>query len=113
MFRDQQQELKRLQEQLLLEEQQEQEQAQLDALLDDPADFGEASQDIYKNYSNAYGKVRIYNTDKTDEDLESYSEEVRQPKKHWDILALCAVALCLLAGIFAVLAWWAVRYLGG
>lgn len=127
MFKDKREELERLEAQLRLEEEQEAlEEAyheEFDDITEEDYDgFEEEEEDLdqfeeevtqlYRNYSNRYGQVRGYNTDDSDIDLDEYSEEVRQPKKRSDILVLSAIAMALLAGIFAVLAWWAVRLLG-
>lgn len=110
MFKDTRQELQRLEEALLQEAAAEQEEKEQDALLDDPGDFGEDTPEIYQNYRNRH--IRAYNTDVSDEDLDTYSEEVYQPRKRKDLLVLSVIALCLIAGILAVLAYWAVRLWG-
>lgn len=110
MFKDTREELQRLEEALLQEAAAEQEEKEQDALLDDPADFGEDTPEIYQNYHNRH--IRAYNTDVSDEDLDAYSEEVYQPRKRKELLVLSAIALCLIAGILAVLAYWAVRLWG-
>lgn len=117
MFKDKQEELKRLEEELLQEEfleeeEQETPEENTDTFLEDTYFFGKDTPENYRNYSNDYGNYRAYNTDTTDEDLEAYSEEVREPKRQTDIWILCAIALCLMIGIIGVLGWWAVRFLG-
>ena len=111
MFKDTQEELERLKAELLEEEAAEQEEKAQDVLLDDPGDFGEDTPEIYQNYHNR--RIKAYNTDITDEDLGAYSEEVYQPRKRNDLTMLSVIALCLVAGILAVLAYWAVRLWGG
>lgn len=111
MFRDTQEELERLQAQLLAETQEQTAQTQeedlleeedFDALLSD-ADQGEAPR-VYQNYSNGYGRelrnfatgYRAYNTDKADVDLEEYSQEVFDPPKApkvWPWILLTAVVV--------------------
>ena len=108
MFKDRQEELERLEAELLQEEPQE----ETDDLPEEDYRFGEETPEVYRNFSNGYREVRAYNTDRTDEELEHFSEEVRQPRKNTDILVLCAIALCLIAGIIGVLCWWAVRFMG-
>lgn len=112
MFKDTQEELQRLEAELLQEEAAAREEAEQDAFLDDPADFGEDTPEIYQNYANQYRHIHAYNTDVTDEDLEAYSEEVYRPRKKKDLLVLSAIALALIAGILAVLAYWALRFGG-
>lgn len=123
MFKDKREELERLEAQLRLEEEQDALEEACYEEFDDEEDddgfeeegldqFEEEVTQLYRNYSNRYGRVRGYNTDDSDIDLDEYSEEVRQPKKRSDLLVLSAIAMALLAGIFAVLAWWAVRLLG-
>lgn len=117
MFRDTKEELDRLEAELLAQEEpaQSQEDALEEALLDEILkEYGadaqqEESTVIYKNYSNGY---TAYNSDKTDEDLEEFSEAVREPKKDRSILVLSIVALVLMAGILGILAWWIVNLRG-
>ena len=106
MFKDRQEELERLEAELLQEEPAEEDIPEEEDL------FGEEIPEIYRNHAKGYGKIHAYNTDVTDGDLERFSEEVREPKKHTDVLVLCAVAMCLITGIIGVLCWWAVRFLG-
>ena len=110
MFKDKQEELERLEAELLQEEETPEEKTEVS--LDDTYFFGKETPETYHNYSNNYGDYRAYNTDVTDEDLDTYSEEVREPGRQKDIWVLCAIALCLLLGILGVLGWWAVRFLG-
>lgn len=130
MFKDTDKELQRLEAELLAEEEVQQPQAvpeeepdeellseeELDALL---ADTGPAKgRVVYQNFSNGYGRelrnyasgYNAYNSDTCDEDLDSYSEEVRQePKKY---TALVVLACLLAAGIVGILLWWLLRYGG-
>lgn len=127
MFRDTLEELKRLEAQLLAEEDapieeeaaEEIDDIQLEELLRSISDDGEEEVDAFdkttvfdssvRNYANHY---KAYNTDKTDEDLDRYSEEVRNPDSNRGVLGLSIVALLLMAGILAVLVWWLVRFQG-
>ena len=129
MFRDRKEELERLQEQLLeedpeeLEEEYEDEDEEyLDAEVDDllaANDQGENPQ-TYNNYSNDYGRqlrnfasgYKAYNTDRTDEDLEEYSQQVLEPPKEKGITGLLVLAMLLLLGIAAVLGWLLLRIKG-
>lgn len=121
MFRDASEELERLQAELLAEEEPEEEipdqPPEEDYLYDEYEDTRPAQGPaVYQNYSNDYGKnlrnyasgYRAYNTDTTDEDLDEYSEEVRQGKtsRGGCCLAVVAIFLALLiAG--AVVLWFA------
>ena len=109
MFKDKEEELKRLQ-QLLQEadEEEEPEEEFEEAVVDEEP---EEEPVIYHNYANRYGRVRIYNNDTADRDLDSFSEEVYAPKKKTNILVLVAIAMTLVAGIMGVLSWWAVKFL--
>lgn len=130
MFRDTQEALKRLEAQLLAEEDEpigeetatgELDDIQLEELLRSISDDDGEEEEIeeyYKtavidsgvrNYANHY---KAYNTDSTDEDLASYSEKVRDPGNDRSITGLSILALVLLAGILGVLAWWLVRFQG-
>ena len=89
MFRDKEEELQRLQEQLLEEEPEAEEEfdfaEDMEAFFDD-----ECSEDtgVYQNYSNDYVRqlrnyasgYKAYNTDKTDTDMDRFSESVRNAK---------------------------------
>ena len=119
MFRDRQEELRRLEEALLAEEEYDTQPPEadpeeedilsediLDELLEDT---GPAKKSVtYQNFSNAYGKA--YNSDTTDVDMEEYCEEVQKTKKNnlgW-LIVIC-LALVLILG-FAV---WYVLHRGG
>ena len=109
MFNDRQKALEKLEAELLLEEILEEEdrrraEEELEAEM-------EEQMPLYRNYSNNYGRVEAYNRDIVREELEDYAEEVREVKPRENLRGLTALALALLAGIFAMLAFWAVRYL--
>lgn len=126
MFRDTQEELKRLEEQLLAEEElpqtaQEEEEIsdeQLAALLGgDTVVIKEAdlkkAMDAQPGGPRRYvGRYEAYNTDKADTDLERYSEDVRRPSGDRTVLGLSILALTLIAAILGVLVWWFVRFQG-
>ena len=109
MFKDKNEELQRLEAELLLEAELEQAQA----LLDDPHDYGEETEQTYYNYSNRYGGCPAYNADTVDEDLEEYSDAVlREPDgDRRQVRRLLITALLLTTAIFAVLIWGVFRYL--
>ncbi len=120
MFKDRKEELRRLEEELLLEAEIEAQEALLqqeldeaEALLDDPDDFGEETEETYYNYNNGYGEnFDAYNTDISDEDLEEYSQEVYRGNTGSGNRGLVILALCLTAAILAVIAWCALRFSG-
>ena len=115
MFKDTQEELKRLEAELLAQEQEEK------ALEAQPEDDREQPT-VYSNYSNRYGRdlrnyasgYRAYNTDRSDPELEAYSETVQQPdgERSRGVLPLALTALVLLTAIVAVLAWLTLRVRG-
>ena len=95
MFRDTKEELQRLEQELLEEQEQ-------------PKDTFE--EDPLGDYVNQPVKCRVYNTDHTDVDLEEFSAQVREPEKSltgW--IVLCFV---LMTGIVCILGYWVLRYLG-
>lgn len=115
LFKDKKEALERL-DQLLREEEDEEIDFEEESDLDEETDFADEPKEEpeqtsvpYRNFANGYG--RIYNSDKSDRDLEELSEEVYEPKKQSDTLVLTAIALALAAAIMGVLAWWVVRYL--
>ena len=95
MFRDQEEALARLEEELLEEDRPEEEE-----------DAGEEEE--YEDFTD---DVTIYNADHADLDLNAFSEEVYDPtvQKTNRVLAWIFLLLC---GIFCVLAWWVLRYKG-
>lgn len=132
MFHDAQEELKRLEAELLAEEapagEPEDTPAQDDLLDEESLDALLAQTQrietpegasVYQNYSNDFGKnlrnyasgYRAYNTDRTDEDLEEFSQQVYSPKKK-GLAGLVITALLLTAAIFAVLCYLVLRFGG-
>ena len=111
LFKDKKQALEEL-DQLLQEESEEPEEVLEEEAFseDELAEEPEAPAVIYHNYANDYGR-RIYNTDRTDTDLDDYSNQVYQPKKSSDIKLLTAIAFTLAAAILGVVIWWVIRYL--
>ena len=108
MFRDAKEELQRL-EQLLEETEEETEEAELPAEQADD-DLPEEAPLVFRNYSNDYGG-KIYNSDRTDVDLHSYSEEVRQPQKR-GVSWLVALVFLLLTGIVVMLGLFVLKMRG-
>ena len=54
---------------------------------------------------------RVYNTDKTDTDLDKVAEAVHSGEKK-SLTGLIVTAAALAAGIVAVIVWWIIRYGG-
>lgn len=94
MFRDKDEELARLEEELL----------EQDAPEEVPDDEEEAYEPPVQN-------VRAYNGDAADVDLEEFSDAVYTPTRNRNT-GLFALLFLLLCGIFCVLAWWILRYRG-
>lgn len=112
MFDDPKEELRRLQQRLLEEEDREEPDPDADWLAnaqdflgDDPDDEEEEPEAIpVRYYANGYGKAR--NRDKADLDLEEYSEAVyRAPGKRGTGCLVTVICLELL-GIAAVALYW-------
>lgn len=100
MFKDRQSELQRLEEALLAEEAETEE-------LPEEAELHQVDT-AYANFANGY---RVYNTDRADNDLEDYSEDVYQAEKRshtglW--VALLLVSLLVLG----FLGGWLFGFLG-
>ncbi len=119
MFKDKKEELRRLEEELLLEEALEEAEARLeeeleeaDVLLESETDYGEESEETYYNYSNRYGRVRAYNNDTADEDMDAYSDNVYNSGKNKGLGGLTALAVLLLIAIVFVLGWCFLRFQG-
>lgn len=96
MFRDTQEELKRLEEQLLQEEEAEEAAEEL----------SEEEEAAYEDYD----PDRIYNTDDLDEDPEALSREVLRPRKKGGLSV--AICLLLLAAAFLIVAATVLRLRG-
>lgn len=104
MRRETQQELERLQQALLEEE--EAASTQDDTPLELETDI--ADTEYYRNYA---GTVRVYNTDRTDVDLEEYSRKVYKARRPGLTILVCL--LILLTGVLAVLVLWLLGRTGG
>lgn len=119
MYRDREEELQRLQKQLLEDEEPVQAQDKdelldeetLEELLNDSTQIKNPR--VYQNFSNDYGKnlrnyasgYTAYNSDATDTDLGSYSQAVREQKKTGGLLWLAAVLLALTAVVVVAIVW--------
>lgn len=107
MFRDTKEELKRLEEELLAQEEQDQQP-------DPPA------QPVYRNFSNHYGAdlrnyasgYKAYNTDRTDTDPQQLSNQIRGEEEEKPLTGLVLTACALTLGILLVMLYWAVKLLG-
>ena len=126
MKRDREEELERLQQELLAEEEESAPQEEgfldeetLDTLL---ADEKASAAGVYQNYSNKYGKdlrnfasgYQAYNTDDVDVDMDEFSEEVEDDVDEdsqiiWPV-ALIASRMLLVVG---AIIWQFVRLGGG
>ena len=100
MFRDREEELKRLEEELLEEEQ------------NIPEDTDELLEQLHKELDDVpqLDDRQFYNGDRVDVDPEELSDALEQPKEK--LTGLVISALLLTAGILVILAWWAYRLLG-
>lgn len=112
MFRDKEEELQRLQAQLLEEEPEEDEEFDFSEELEDLSD-DEYPEDpgVYQNFSNDYGRqlrnyasgYKAYNTDKTDTDMDRFSESVRNTKPRSGLGWLLPLLVAL--GILGAALW--------
>lgn len=106
MFKDEKEELRRLEQALLAQEKDEPEQPRF--WEDDCPDEETV---VYQNFSNNYGKAyRAYNADKTDQELDSYSETVRTGQAGIRGLVLLA---CLLTGCIVLVCLYLLLRYGG
>ncbi len=96
MFKDTQKELKRLEEELLEEEQ---------AI---PTDTDELLAQLHRELD---ADARAYNADRVDTDVQAFSRQVQEPYKE-KLAGLMVAAILLTVGILALVGWWMVRLLG-
>lgn len=115
MFKDAKEELKRLEEALLEEEEDQQADEDVEALLDQAKEMLEQTSDETQVFrwqpEELQRSGRMYNSDRTDEDLQQFSEQVRGGEKK-SLTGLIIIAAILAAGIVAVVIWWILRYGG-
>ena len=118
MFRDTGDELKRLEEELLAEEEIQETEEELfpeDALYPDL--YEEETQPrayITEQASmHATRKYRLVNTDRVDCDLETFSQAVEKPKKDKLLTFLTVLAILLTVGIVCVVLYWVYCIWGG
>ena len=101
MFRDRQEELQRIQQQLLDEDIPETD----EALLEDIAD-------LVDDVQEGYEPDGFYNNDYTDLDPQQLSEELLYEEPRENLKGLVVAAVLLTLGIVAVLGWWILRLMG-
>lgn len=117
MRTDREEELKRLEQELLAEEPEEETEEELDygEFLEEP-DSDEPV--VYQNFSNNYGAdlrnyatgYKAYNSDRTDTDLEQLSRQVQEEPKATGHLWLPIATVALAAAAVVYMLW---LYLGG
>ena len=95
MFNDRQKALEELEAELLREEELEEEMPE--------------EEPLYRNFSNNYGRVEVYNRDVEEAELESYVQEVETGGRRSG-KGLTALLLLLLAGIFGLFTLLVSRY---
>lgn len=105
MYEDAKEELKRLEKALLEEDSRPEEPAEEIYPEEEP----EEPEWVQTQVVSLEG--RVYNTDKTDADMDAYAEDVYSGGRK-SVSGLVAVALVLAAAILAVLIFWIVRYGG-
>ena len=120
MFRDREEELERLQAELLEEEEQETaeellEEETVEQLLEGE-EQGE-NPEVYRNFSNDYGSslrnfasgYKAYNTDKVDADLEELSRDVMEPPRKKRNGCLPAFLFFLLTAALLAVLWFVAK----
>ena len=128
MFKDAERELRRLEAELLAQEEEEYydeedyedeydeddgllSEETLDELLDDAPAIGSA----YRNHANGYGQAKavpVYNSDRLDRDPDDISREVLNTPRARGVTGLAVLAILLALGILGVVIWWAGQYWG-
>lgn len=121
MFKDKEEELKRLSRQLRETEESEPaaEEPDVEILLEDDTQIADMEDGVYRNASNDYGKnlrnfasgYRAYNGDKTDVDLDEITEELRADDESAEkrLTGLTVTAFVLAAAVIGVLVYWLLR----
>ncbi len=128
MFRDKEEELRRLSRELReieeepeewTEEEEDPAESDVDELLEDDTQIAEMTDGVYRNASNDYGKnlrnfasgYRAYNGDKTDVDLQELSEELHtdDEAEEKSLTGLVVTAFVLAAAVAGVLVYWLIR----
>ena len=120
MYKDAQEELKRLEdalleeEEVLPEEEEAAEEEDIDALLEQAKELMQETSDetqVFHWDPETIKNARVYNTDRMDGDLDSFSETVRDGEKQ-NLTGLIITAIALATGIVLVLIWWIIRFGG-
>ena len=114
MAKDREQELRRLERELLEEEQKEKEEQIYEQLLseDDPLPEEDLAEEIRRVLEGrAPIEAEVQNMDRTDVDLDDYSREVLEPKKRRGCGCTLLVILLLVGAIGAVV-YFLLPYLG-
>ena len=120
MFRDKEEELRRLSAELRAEEEEpeapEQEEEELDFSLDEDTDIADMAGGVYRNASNDYGRglrnyasgYKAYNADKTEVDPQALSDAVRREDEEEEksLTGLVIAAFVLAAGVVGMLIYW-------
>ena len=96
MFKDTQEALKRLEEELLEEEQ------------NIPTDTDELLAQLHAELD---ADVHAYNSDRVDTDVQAFARQVREPGRE-KLGGLVALAVLLTLGNLVLMAWWILRLLG-
>ena len=96
MFKDTQEALKRLEEELLEEEQK------------IPNDTDELLAQLHAELD---ADVHAYNSDRVDTDVQEFARRVREPRRE-KLGGLVAMAILLTLGNLVLVAWWILRLLG-
>lgn len=122
MFRDKEEELQRLSEELRAQERADEEsdgEDMLDILLDDDMQIGAMKDSVYKNASNEYGSnlrnyasgYRAYNADKTEVDPTELSDALldEDEPSEKSLTGLVITAFALAAAVVGVLIWMLIR----
>lgn len=119
MFRDAKEELRRLEQALMEEESSDEyeddeyeddEEYEEDGAFSDYEPYDEQIPSVsgpYRNFANNY---RAYNSDRTDVDLDEYSEEVRNPRQNLSCLG--GLVVFLLGGIAVMVGLFALKIYG-
>ena len=116
MFKDKEEELRRLEAELLREEEQEAWDEEPEDWTEDDDWEEEEEEEEEEDWEAAPAPRipdwRIYNADRLDEDLEEFSEQVYDPGRRARGRWVAAGALILLAGVLLALAFLAARFGG-
>lgn len=101
MFRDTKEELQRLEAELLAQEQEGRDEAEVFPEEDASAE------PVYRNFSNQYGfsSRKVYNADRTDADPEELGEDILYPTRRPSALLVLMACVLVLAALAVMLLW--------